>query len=78
MPHADEALKALFERFKAAPESPVFKELANALLSRGQLTADEARPAYGAPSQLTSSASDDSPVARNTRAASRCAGAVSN
>src|SRR6185503_11817908 len=35
MPHADEALKSLVERFKDAPGSPAFTELASALLARG-------------------------------------------
>src|SRR5688572_11929873 len=35
MPHADEALKSLVARFKEAPGSPVFTELAAALLARG-------------------------------------------
>jgi hypothetical protein len=35
MPHADEALKSLVARFKEAPASPVFTELAAALLARG-------------------------------------------
>src|SRR5262245_41342759 len=35
MPHADEALKSLVARFKDAPGSPAFTELAAALLARG-------------------------------------------
>src|SRR5688572_13480802 len=35
MPHADEALKSLVSRFKDAPGSPAFTELAAALLARG-------------------------------------------
>ena len=35
IPHADEALKTLVQRFKAAPGSSAFSELAGALLSRG-------------------------------------------
>lgn len=35
IPGADETLKAVFARFRAAPESPVFEELAEALLARG-------------------------------------------
>jgi len=35
IPHADEALKQLFQRFKEAPASSAFGELAEALLARG-------------------------------------------
>jgi hypothetical protein len=35
IPGADETLKAMFARFRAAPESPIFEELAEALLARG-------------------------------------------
>ena len=35
MPHADEALRTLFVRFKEDPSSPVFGELSEALLVRG-------------------------------------------
>ena len=35
IPHADEALKTLVQRFKAAPGSSAFTELAAALLARG-------------------------------------------
>ena len=35
IPHADEALKTLVQRFKAAPGSSAFTELASALLARG-------------------------------------------
>jgi hypothetical protein len=35
IPHADEALRALFQRFKDAPGSSAFEELSEALLARG-------------------------------------------
>ena len=35
IPHADEALRSLFQRFKEAPGSPAFGDLAEALLARG-------------------------------------------